>query len=110
MLAPSPEVPTPWGMAEAHGLATRTIDSDGVRLHCVTAGRPDDPMVLFLHGFPARWSTWRRPMHALASAGFFAVTGGVALARSLRGARRPEPGAPATAGPLDRTDEAHAGA
>jgi len=60
-------------MPETHELATRTIDSGGVRLHCVTAGHPDDPMVLLLHGFPARWSTWRRPMQALASAGFFAV-------------------------------------
>jgi epoxide hydrolase 4 len=60
-------------MPEAHELSTRTIDSGGVRLHCVSAGRPDDPMVLFLHGFPARWSTWRRPMMALANAGFFAV-------------------------------------
>ncbi len=60
-------------MPEAHELATRTIDSDGVRLHCVTAGRPTDPMVLLLHGFPARWSTWRSTLNALANAGFFAV-------------------------------------
>lgn len=60
-------------MPEPQDPATHTIDSGGVRLHCVSAGRPDDPMVLLLHGFPARWSTWRRPMHALASAGFFAV-------------------------------------
>lgn len=60
-------------MPEAQELATRAIDSGGVRLHCVTAGRSEDPMVLLLHGFPTRWSTWRRPMHALARAGFFAV-------------------------------------
>jgi pimeloyl-ACP methyl ester carboxylesterase len=60
-------------MPEALELSTHTIDSGGVRLHCVSAGRSSDPMVLFLHGFPARWSTWRRPMHALANAGFFAV-------------------------------------
>ena len=60
-------------MAEAHELATHTIDNGGVRLRCVTAGRSGDPMVLLLHGFPARWTTWRRPMPALASAGFFAV-------------------------------------
>jgi len=60
-------------MPEAHALTTRTIDSGGARLHCVSAGRSDAPMVLFLHGFPARWSTWRRPMRALAEAGFFAV-------------------------------------
>jgi pimeloyl-ACP methyl ester carboxylesterase len=60
-------------MPDAYELATRTIESGGVRLHCVTAGRSSDPMVLLLHGFPARWATWRRPMRALANAGFFAV-------------------------------------
>ncbi|HXN30942.1 MAG TPA: alpha/beta fold hydrolase, partial [Polyangiaceae bacterium] len=61
-------------MAEAASdLTDHTIDSGGVRLHCVSAGRPDDPMVLFLHGFPARWATWRRPMRGLAGAGFYAV-------------------------------------
>jgi pimeloyl-ACP methyl ester carboxylesterase len=60
-------------MPEAQELATHTIDSGGVRLHCVSAGRPTDAMVLLLHGFPARWSTWRQPMRALANAGFFAV-------------------------------------
>ena len=60
-------------MPELQELATHTIDSGGVRLRCLTAGRSSDPMVLLLHGFPARWATWRRPMRALASAGFFAV-------------------------------------
>jgi pimeloyl-ACP methyl ester carboxylesterase len=30
-------------------------------------------MVLLLHGFPARWATWRETMRAMARAGFFAV-------------------------------------
>jgi pimeloyl-ACP methyl ester carboxylesterase len=30
-------------------------------------------MVLLLHGFPARWATWREPMRLLANAGFLAV-------------------------------------
>jgi pimeloyl-ACP methyl ester carboxylesterase len=54
-------------------LASYTVDSGGVRLHCVTAGPSTGPMVLLLHGFPARWSTWRYAMGALAGAGFFAV-------------------------------------
>lgn len=60
-------------MPEADGVAAHTIDRSGMRLHCMSAGRPDDAMVLFLHGFPTRWSTWRQPMRALADAGFFAV-------------------------------------
>jgi pimeloyl-ACP methyl ester carboxylesterase len=57
----------------ASDLASHTVDSGGVRLHCVTSGPPAGPMVLLLHGFPARWSTWRHAMGALAGAGFFAV-------------------------------------
>jgi epoxide hydrolase 4 len=58
----------------------RTLTSDGVALHCATASDEKSPMVLLLHGFPARWSTWRATMNALAAAGFFAV------APDLRGA------------------------
>lgn len=60
-------------MAETGEFATHHIDSGGVRLRCMTAGRSSDPMVLLLHGFPGGWATWRRPMRAIASAGFFAV-------------------------------------
>ena len=60
-------------MADTHGFDQHTIDSGGVRLRCMTAGSSSDPMVLLLHGFPARWATWRRPMRALANAGLFAV-------------------------------------
>jgi epoxide hydrolase 4 len=57
----------------ASGLTSHTVDSGGLRLHCTTAGPSSGTMVLLLHGFPARWSTWRHPMRALADAGFFAV-------------------------------------
>src|SRR6516162_5578921 len=59
--------------AASSDLASYTVDSGGVRLHCVTAGPSSGPMVLLLHGLPARWSTWRHTMRALAGAGFFAV-------------------------------------
>jgi len=40
---------------------------DGVRLHHVTAGDPDDPAVVLLHGWPQTWYEWRRVIPALAA-------------------------------------------
>ncbi len=54
-------------------LQTRTVLSGSVRLHCVSEGPEDGPLVLLLHGFPARWSTWRAIVPALARDGFLAV-------------------------------------
>jgi pimeloyl-ACP methyl ester carboxylesterase len=39
-------------------------------LRVVAAGPEDGPPVLLLHGFPELWYAWRRPMAALAAAGF----------------------------------------
>ncbi len=58
--------------AEA-GFQQRTVRSGDVKLHCVCAGPSDGPLVLLLHGFPARWSTWREVLPALARAGLLAV-------------------------------------
>jgi len=43
---------------------------DGVRLHVVTAGDPDDPLVVLLHGFPDFWYGWRNQIPALVDAGY----------------------------------------
>src|SRR5258708_38529147 len=40
------------------------VDSDGVKLHYVTAGK--GPLVVLLHGFPDFWYTWRDQIPALA--------------------------------------------
>lgn len=45
-------------------------DNSGVALHYVTLG--DGPVVLFVHGFPDFWYTWREQMNAL-SDGFKTV-------------------------------------
>lgn len=38
----------------------------GVRLHCAEAGRPGAPLILFLHGFPEFWFTWKDVLPAFA--------------------------------------------
>lgn len=44
-----------------------------VRLHYVTAGEENDPLVVLLHGFPEFWYSWRHQIPALADAGFRVV-------------------------------------
>ncbi len=49
-------------------LEHRTVTTNGIRLHCVVAGR--GPLVVLLHGFPEFWYSWRHQIPALAAAGF----------------------------------------
>ena len=50
--------------------AHTSIRTNGVTLHVVTAGPPDGPLVLLLHGFPEFWYGWRCQIDALASGGY----------------------------------------
>jgi pimeloyl-ACP methyl ester carboxylesterase len=47
------------------------IDASGIRLHVVTQG--SGPAVVFCHGFPTTWVSWRSAMQATAEAGFRAI-------------------------------------
>lgn len=49
----------------------RTLDARGIRIHCVEEG--EGPLVLFVHGFPESWYSWRHQLPAVAAAGFRAV-------------------------------------
>jgi pimeloyl-ACP methyl ester carboxylesterase len=47
------------------------IEAHGISLHYAEKG--EGPAVLFCHGFPAIWSSWKAQMEAVASAGFRAI-------------------------------------
>src|SRR3954453_3470888 len=46
-------------------------DVNGLRMHYAEAG--DGPLVVFCHGFPESWYSWRSQMEAVAAAGFRAI-------------------------------------
>ncbi|EPS62395.1 hypothetical protein M569_12392 [Genlisea aurea] len=48
-----------------------TIPTNGINLHVAEIG--DGPAVLFLHGFPGLWYTWRHQMLFLSSKGYRAI-------------------------------------
>jgi len=45
-------------------------DVNGVTLHTVVAGDPDDPLVVFLHGFPEFWYEWHEYVEPFVDAGY----------------------------------------
>ncbi len=45
-------------------LEHRFVETNGIRLHCAVDG--DGPLVVFLHGFPECWYSWRHQLAALA--------------------------------------------
>ena len=42
------------------------VDSGGVKIHYVSLGRKDDPLIVMIHGFPDFWYSWRAQMPELA--------------------------------------------
>ena len=58
-------VPSDDEFAAALGLEEGFVDSGGVRIHHVGAG--SGPLVLFLHGFPEYWYSWRHQLPDMAT-------------------------------------------
>lgn len=48
-----------------------TLSANGIRIHVAEQG--EGPLVLFVHGFPELWYSWRHQLPALADAGYRAV-------------------------------------
>lgn len=53
------------------------IEANGISIHTVSVG--EGPLVVFCHGFPESWYSWRHQLPAVAEAGF------TALALDMRG-------------------------
>lgn len=59
--APLPDVPS---------VESTFRDVNGITLHVVAAGDPEDPLVVLLHGFPEFWYGWRQYVQPLVAAGY----------------------------------------
>lgn len=49
------------------------VEIRGLKLHLAEIGNGGGPVVIFLHGFPEIWYSWRYQMVAAANAGFRAI-------------------------------------
>ncbi|KAL8032661.1 hypothetical protein ABFX02_13G110700 [Erythranthe guttata] len=49
------------------------VELNGLKLHVAEIGNRTSPAVVFLHGFPEVWYSWRHQMIAVAKAGFRAI-------------------------------------
>ena len=58
-------------MIEIDGLSRYEVDAFGTRIHVAEVGT--GPMVLFVHGFPESWYSWRHQLPVVAEAGMRAV-------------------------------------
>ncbi|KAL8192490.1 hypothetical protein R6Q57_027675 [Mikania cordata] len=50
------------------------VEVNGVKIHLAEVGNESSPVVLFVHGFPEIWYSWRHQMIAVADAGFRAIS------------------------------------
>uniref|UniRef100_A0A7N2L688 AB hydrolase-1 domain-containing protein n=1 Tax=Quercus lobata TaxID=97700 RepID=A0A7N2L688_QUELO len=53
------------------GIDHRIVSVNSIKMHIAEKGL--GPVVLFLHGFPELWYSWRHQIHALSSLGYHAV-------------------------------------
>ncbi|CAL5194774.1 unnamed protein product [Lathyrus oleraceus] len=54
------------------GIEHRIVEVNGIKMHIAEKGK-EGPVVLFLHGFPELWYSWRHQIAALGSLGYRAV-------------------------------------
>lgn len=55
------------------GIEHRTVSVNGINMHVAAKGGEGGRVVLFLHGFPEFWYTWRHQITAFAALGYRAV-------------------------------------
>uniref|UniRef100_A0A803M9I2 AB hydrolase-1 domain-containing protein n=1 Tax=Chenopodium quinoa TaxID=63459 RepID=A0A803M9I2_CHEQI len=54
-------------------ISHRKIPVNGINMHIAEIGDPTKPTILFLHGFPELWYSWRHQLLSAAAAGYRAV-------------------------------------
>ncbi|HYF60773.1 MAG TPA: alpha/beta hydrolase [Burkholderiaceae bacterium] len=64
-------MPASGNVPALEGVELRTVAANGIRLRYADAG--NGPAVLFCHGFPESWYSWRHQIRALSQAGFRCV-------------------------------------
>ncbi|CAL9225575.1 unnamed protein product [Arabidopsis halleri] len=58
-------------MSRLDGVEHKTLKVNGINMHVAEKpGSGEDPIILFIHGFPELWYTWRHQMTALSSLGY----------------------------------------
>jgi pimeloyl-ACP methyl ester carboxylesterase len=63
-----PPLPLPAGIR-----VRRVRQANGLEMHLLEAGRPNDPCIVLLHGFPELAFSWRAVMPSLAEAGYYVL-------------------------------------
>ncbi len=58
--------PAPAASSLLAGAEEGFVDSSGVKIHYVSLGKKDAPLLVMVHGFPDFWYSWRAQMPALA--------------------------------------------
>jgi epoxide hydrolase 4 len=48
--------------------------TNGIHLHVMEAGADGAPLVLFLHGFPEFWWSWKKQMGPVMEEGYYVMT------------------------------------
>ena len=65
-----PRLATDASLLRDPGVESTFHDIDGLELHAVVAGDPDDPLVVLHHGFPEFWWGWADYVRPLVDAGY----------------------------------------
>lgn len=68
--SPAKQQSIPPIMAE-DGIKHTTLKINGINMHVAEKG--EGPVVLFIHGFPELWYSWRHQIHAISALGYRAV-------------------------------------
>ncbi|XP_071725304.1 epoxide hydrolase 1-like [Rutidosis leptorrhynchoides] len=55
------------------GIQHKTVQVNGINMHVAEKGPPQGPVILFIHGFPELWYSWRHQITSMADLGYRAI-------------------------------------